>query len=107
MNASIGPGDWVECVDVSAPSGQLHDGGFLVQGRIYQVERLVQVRSQDLGLTPGVNLVGQPALHGQSGRKGGYGLWRFRPIYRPKSDLIQQLQQPAPDTVRELVFDPP
>lgn len=28
---------------------------------------------------------------------GGWGAYRFRPIYRPKADLIERLMQPAPD----------
>lgn len=28
-----------------------------------------------------------------------------RPIYRPRADLIEQLKQPAPDAVRELIAE--
>lgn len=92
--SAIGVGDWIECIDASgANGGGLFDGGFLVERRVYQVAELSFVD----GRVPSVRLVGQPALHSDSGRKGSYALSRFRPIYRPKSSIIEALKQPSPE----------
>jgi hypothetical protein len=100
--SAIGPGDWLECVDaVSDLGGSLFDGGFLVHGRIYQVEEVTEARITSGVMVPSVRLVGQPDLHGRSGRRGSYAVSRFRPVYRPNSDFIEALKQPAPE--RELV----
>lgn len=104
MAAPIGPGDWVECVDDRGDGGiALHDGGFLVLGRIYQIDELMAAQTTLAGLVPAVRLVGQPFLHARSWRRRAYALSRFRPIYRPKSDLIESLKQPAPPVERELI----
>jgi hypothetical protein len=96
MSAAIGPGDFVECVDITpcrvcgVPNLNL--------GAIYRVEDVVRaLRSNNkwgwLLILQGVR---------SAGTQGGFGLGRFRPVYRPSADLIRQLEQPAPDAVREL-----
>lgn len=96
--SAIGPGDWVECVDASgANNGGMFDGGFLVAGRVYQVRAL----STLTGGAPGVKLVGQPDIHLKTGKRGSYSVTRFRPIYRPKADLIERLMQPIDEPVKQ------
>jgi hypothetical protein len=63
----------------------------LVRGAIYQVERV----------GPGVS--GRPVVW-LYGRELDWVCWRvqrFRPIYRPKSEIIEALKQPVPEIVRE------
>lgn len=80
MASAIGKGDWVQCTDASSDFGRLFDGGFLIRGHVYCVEDVTVVRSDDGTLRDGVRLIGQPILHGMSGRRGAYGLWRFTPL---------------------------
>lgn len=87
--SAIGPGDWVECIRVGrSPT----PAGFRV-GAVYRVERTVKN--------------GGCAYHGRGAKCGGLficemprpgaGGWAacaFRPIYRPKADLIKGLLKP-------------
>lgn len=90
MSAPIGPGDWVECVE----SGKFACDE-VVAGRVYEVAA---------------------AGEGRCSRSDCNGVWvrltndrvsgdwcgvRFRPIYRPKQELIESLKQPAPERERE------
>jgi hypothetical protein len=99
--SDLGPGDWVECVD-NGPRPTGLPAPELTVGSLYQVESLAEL---DIGIA--VYLVGRPnprdgAFH--AGRQiSGYALARFRPIYRPKQSIIEQLKQSAPDVVRELI----
>lgn len=92
--SAIGPGDWVEAL---GPRGAVSWTGARAGG-VYCVEALVSTAPCDLCPDdhPGLHLFGiQRHPHGWAG-------CQFRPIYRPKADLIEQLKQPAPDAVREL-----
>lgn len=87
MSAPIGPGDWVECVDASACPA--YGPTPLVVGLIYAVERI----------DGRADVVGGVALHlvgvRSGGPQGGFGAFRFRPVYRPRTDLIETLLQPV------------
>jgi hypothetical protein len=107
VSAPIGPGDFVECVHADAIrgvwAGQCWEpGAALTKGAIYTVrEVFIDVAGREA-----LDLVevqrGPEAVKGWGGRIG-YAPERFRPIYRPKSDLIESLKQPAPPVVRELL----
>lgn len=83
MSEPIGPGDWVECVRSRS----------LLVGGLYYVET-IDSRERDCpchGRSPfGLFLRDQPNASGSSGWCG----LNFRPIYRPKSSLIQSLLKP-------------
>lgn len=95
----IGKGDWVECVDASCRGyGDWEPGAQPVEGALYTVEDVFD------GLDgPTIDLReikrGPLALMFW-GRRVGYGVDRFRPIYRPKSELIESLKAP-PQRVSE------
>ena len=92
MAAPIGPGDWVECVDdrpcpVYGPSG-------LSRGAIYCVAGVEAPAATLDGVAVYLRDVRS------RGPNGGFGLRRFRPIYRPSADLIESLKAP-PQRVTE------
>lgn len=102
--SAIGPGDWVEC---------LHNGTYtrFRAGALYCVSEVMpgpdcgcEVCGQRHG---GIRLHGMPLPHDYPERRLRARNWwpacRFRPIYRPKASIIEQLKQPAPDAVRELI----
>jgi hypothetical protein len=85
MAAPIGPGDWVECVDArQRPEAPLPPLGLTV-GKLYLVEGV-----GEWGGFLGVVLRDVRSWH----PSGGYRADHFRPIYRPKADLIEQLKAP-------------
>lgn len=90
MSIPIGPGDWVECVDALGrePAGTPTP---LRVGAIYQVEDTFRWFGHD-GLT--LREVKPP-----TGDRG-FAAALFRPIYRPKADLIESLKAP-PKRVKE------
>ena len=94
--SAIGPGDWVECVDmVSDFSGGCEvwlDDALPIEGQIYQVS---DAWIDDDGYS--VILVGWEREKARLdwGRRCGFAIERFRPIYRPKADLIESLKTPA------------
>lgn len=92
MAAPISPGDWVEYVGSDDPNAISMN--LLVRGSVYQVARLVQARGLDGGLHPAL------ILRGVS--RGAWTIKAFRPIYRPKQELIEQLKAPPKqEPVRE------
>lgn len=99
MSAPIGPGDWVECVE--SRQGTL----LLRVGAIYQIEAVRNFEWSCDGCEPGeCDQCGVRCVGLDSSRPGYSGGWicsrRFRPVYRPKSEIIQALKQPSP--TREL-----
>jgi len=103
--APIGPGDWVECVDASTPPGftlRAH----LAVGRLYLVEwvGVVPPGFSNPG-APAIRLMGHPSGLNRMGRQTvGWAIARFRPIYRPKQEIIEALKAPVartPKVVRE------
>jgi hypothetical protein len=79
--SAIGPGDWVECVKTTHGVNN---------GRIFCVAAI------DSGDRPCVDMHGPCGALYLTGLPGGpYATCAFRPIYRPKSDLIQSLLKPV------------
>lgn len=90
MSGAIGPGDWVEALVDCPPEG----GCIAVsKGGLYCVEttRLRPLLCTHCGTDcPGLRMVGDQPLDP--------AIWwpgcGFRPIYRPKADLIESLKAP-------------
>jgi hypothetical protein len=101
--SAIGPGDWVEFLgDRPGTAGPARLVGKLEVGRLYVVRALK--RGWDAlagGVSEGVQLVGVYGYHAD----GAEGAWHpalFRPVYRPREDLIATLLEPLPAEVREV-----
>lgn len=99
--SAIGPGDWVERdPDFRNPRRAIPKsevsvrGGWPEFGKLYQVRDMQVLRGEEGCLWQGLRLVGVVATI--SGHPDAY--WPaegFRPIYRPKADLIESLKVPA------------
>ena len=94
MAADIGVGDWVECVDATPFH---HTYPTLQLGALYCVR---EVAIDPSPRTPdrknGVRLHGIYLPKRQKDQaERGWRLSRFRPIYRPRADLIESLKTPA------------
>lgn len=87
---AFGPGDWVECVDDGARDGY-PPPPHLYRGSVWVVERVFL----DVGDVIVCRLQSYP--HHLIDNHAGWNINRFRPIYRPKADLIERLMQPVPD----------
>jgi hypothetical protein len=95
MAGAIGKGDWVECVDAS-PMRHIPTG--LVAGCIYCVEGLTPARMEgNSSLGSGLLLVG---IRHPGNWRGDFAASRFRPIYRPNSELLESLLRKADEPVR-------
>jgi hypothetical protein len=95
MSQPIGPGDWVECVNRTSQWGGLLGGcDRLRVGALYQV--VAVDRNPD---DPAVLLAEARSDH----VSGMFSASHFRPVYRPKSDFIEKLKQPAPAREHETV----
>lgn len=97
--SAIGPGDWVECI-----GDWPHVG--LPKGSVWLCNH---IETKD---DPGVYCHlctdrEQPMLYLQGWRPPtgyeGACACGFRPIYRPRADLVESLKAPTPTAVRELV----
>lgn len=91
--SDIGKGDWVECihgnpVDKPSPGQKL-----LSIGAIYQVEEVGHYAPLSADY---VVIVGFYSDHPTRGWLAS----AFRPIYRPKSEIIEALKQPVTRTPR-------
>lgn len=84
MAASIGPGDYVECVNVERMRGV--SCRFLRLGAVYRVTWAGRSAF-------GVEILRVAGIELPPGKRG-FQLERFRPIYRPKADLIESLKAP-------------
>lgn len=85
MSAPIGPGDWVECVSVNCGCEDARPEKvalFLCEGTTYHINRVGQTANG----RDAVELVDWPNTPFCPGH--------FRPIYRPKADLIESLKAP-------------
>jgi hypothetical protein len=87
--SAIGPGDFVECIDKAAPARAL--------GRPF---RVVEIVDGDVCLDCGDTAPGVELDHLSCAGNVYCCGCQVRPIYRPKSEIIQSLKQPAP-SVRE------
>lgn len=88
MSAPIGPGDWVECVATSVDFGFRPGQIYRCTGAPPKVLPCKTCGKEHTGLTLSQAPAPRPATW----------LWPiccFRPIYRPKSELIEQLKQPV------------
>lgn len=89
MAAPIGPGDFVECVDVR-PSLRFAPPALRL-GAIYCVEGIEPECFCSLcGRCAGLVLLGYAPQPGARAAKA----CRFRPIYRPNADFIESLKAP-------------
>lgn len=104
MSADIGPGDWVECVDDHPHINSSVSPDYRLQkGRLY---RIADVRPAGAHPKPrtvysadAVRLEGDPLPEPYAWR-----IARFKPVYRPRADLIESLRAPVtrtPKVVRE------
>lgn len=90
--STIGPGDFVECVDDRPTTmGPLavHRGG------VYRAEAVLPPAFECSlcgGPCAGLMISGLKSL----GPRGAFKACRFRPIYRPKGTFEQLLKQPEP-----------
>lgn len=108
MSAPIGPGDWIECIgpfegDGSGLAARYRAAGYRIVGS-YHVGLLTICTA----VSPAMRLPDGRVVHGLQTRDvkaflGEREVWlpayQWRPVYRPNSDLINSLKQPAP--VRE------
>ncbi len=91
MAEPIGSGDFVECVRSDCLPSTM---------RPLSINAIYQVRDAYLGLAvggvrlPALRLVGVQNGMTSHGAELSYRADRFRPIYRPKASLIQQLLAP-------------
>lgn len=93
--SAIGPGDWVECVNARPSHWYGYDCG-LVVGAVYQVRAIIPAAISpfgDTGLGLHLHEIVRP-LDVDWGTEPAFCATRFRPVYRPKSELIQGLLQP-------------
>lgn len=92
MSDPIGPGDWVECVKV--PVGA---DGYLALNALYLVEQvwfaIPHATTRELGDC--LDLVDVP----RGPDNCAWNVGNFRPIYRPKADLIQSLLKPVKEGI--------
>lgn len=102
MAPAIGPGDWVECVDAQFHASA---GVALVLAAIYRVrEVLPDAILSGGGRGPTVRLRNIALPIGPHGVEASWAISRFRPIYRPKQEIIEALKAPpikAQPRVRE------
>ncbi len=93
--SAIGPGDFVECVDVGGWGDFVWDHGEApTLGAIYTVRSVITDHMGGDALLLN-ELERTPRAKAFWGGEIGYAPWRFRPIYRPKSSLIEQLKRPV------------
>jgi hypothetical protein len=106
--SAIGPGDWVECIiecNEGDPGVQAHwlCGAQIELGRVYTVMRVYDGIDNFGDEVTGLVLV-ERETHFPRGGDGELGAWavgHFRPIYRPKQSIIEDLKQPAPTREHE------
>lgn len=93
----IGPGDWVECLR-TWPSLDGSSEGFRVGG-LYCVEAVYDSDEYCDHCRTCCDALSFSNIAPDQ----GWISCAFRPIYRPREDLIQQLLQPVSETVRDVV----
>jgi hypothetical protein len=88
VSESIGPGDYVECLRPVGEKGRIET----IPGNVYRVR---DVGEQGGGVW--LSIVGIPDPNQLGYPCPGWGAEAFRPIYRPKAELIASLKQPSPE----------
>lgn len=99
--SAIGPGDWVECVGCDTPNHEGHEpvrGDRPQRGQIYLVDRVDLARSTTGRMRPALTVT-SPKAYSANGNEIGWGVENFRPIYRPKSELLESLLKRADASV--------
>lgn len=110
MGAAIGPGDFIECVgpfegDGSGVAKRYRALGYTISGdyRVGLVTICTAVshamRLPDGRIVPGLQTRDVKAFRGT--REVWLPAYQWRPIYRPRADLIEALKQPISAPVRE------
>lgn len=90
----IGVGDWVECIGLSGDGvGPYREMTPRISaGTIIQVESIIDGINYDDGVD-GLTFSRIPGRY-PCGRRFAYSIERFRPIYRPKAEILQGLLKP-------------
>lgn len=100
--SAIGPGDWVEWLGYpNGHAGNTHVASSLQRGCIYCVTEIGRFcQTADGTIWPSIRVSGV-STHDADGIPVSYPVAGFRPIYRPKSELIEQLlrKSTTPQTV--------
>jgi hypothetical protein len=94
MAGAIGPGDWVECVEGAASPYRAEE---VHAGVLYQV---IACNAPFLRRCVRCGALAGPHGLVVEGQKFGWCPTRFRPIYRPKSSLIESLLIKADEPAR-------
>lgn len=99
--SAIGPGDWVVCVDASAPAWWSAAGeqrAYLVQGKPYCVLEARGPEPHSVGMVAGFVLDAPEASFVCEGLPGAWPVPRFRPIPRSSeiTALLEKLKTGAP-----------
>lgn len=91
MNA-IGPGDWVECIGYAEeddPSTWIADDDYPQVGSIYRVDAITEHDGLILAEFAQIDLEWDARVE--------WDAEYFRPVYRPKAEIIEALRQPSPE----------
>lgn len=92
MAAPLAPGDFVECINACAHRSA---GVLLTLGAIYRVR---EVSAQAVLFSgnrgPTLRLCGIVLAVGPYGVEASWAICRFKPVYRPKSEIIEALKAP-------------
>lgn len=93
MSEPIGPGDWVECI--GGPTFPDNEGKVVV-GNLYRVKAMIPKIYCSCGKQhEGLRFHGVLNPHDPKGIDSHWwGICCFRPIYRPRQELIKQLKAP-------------
>lgn len=89
----VGPGDWVECIDASTPANRTYNP--LALGALYCVDAVIP-RSNTCPRDGCTCVLRLAKVVTKPPHMPGFCPSRFRPVYRPKAEVIQALLQPAP-----------
>lgn len=104
MSAAIEPGMWVECVGGNSGDNEaswgIARGEKPERGRIYRVDRVDKAVGTDGAFRDCLTLLTPKAYSGRE-REIAWRVEYFRPIYKPNSDFISSLKQPAPKREHE------
>jgi hypothetical protein len=107
---AIGPGDLVECIvecHEGSPGIMAHwlCGARIDKGRVYTVARVVSGVPDNFGIISDGLILTDPETHWPTLElNGGVGAWaaeHFRPIYRPKAELLESLLRKTDEPVKE------
>jgi hypothetical protein len=110
MTTPIGPGDWIECVGPFEGDGRALAERYAALGYTIRGAYHLGLLTVCIAVTPAMQLPNGRVVPGlqtrdvkafREGREVWLPAYQWRPIYRPKSTLIDSLKQPAPERERE------